>query len=103
MYGLAERQAQCSPLAPRGWLTPKMPRQSRAACSNRAMDVHEPLRRDSIGSMASTYRKRPCRCGHGFTIHRPEPGRTDRPRAICYHPGCKCKNYRPAAGAPAKS
>src|SRR5208337_4542385 len=66
------------------------------AYSNRAMHVHHALRCDSIGSMRNTYRKKPCHCGHGLTIHRAEPGRTRRPRAVCYHPGCKCKNYRPA-------
>jgi len=62
---------------------------------SRTTHVRQALRRDSIGSMTSAYRKQPCRCGHGSTIHRPEPGRAKRPRAICYHPGCKCKNYRP--------
>jgi hypothetical protein len=44
--------------------------------------------------VASTYKKQPCRCGHGKAIH--EARRIDEKmfHSPCNHPGCRCRDYK---------
>ena len=48
------------------------------------------------------YRKQPCRCGHGKSIHHPDRNSRGKLKNPCNFPGCKCSDYRfvPAEKAP---
>jgi hypothetical protein len=69
---------------------------SRASCRRRdspTKDFPRKLEMTTVRREKHQVAKKGCVCSHGITIHRVTA--ETRGKQKCWHPGCKCKDYRP--------